>query len=162
MNDAKQQWQEKWGHLRSLFEKVKFNPSDNEDYYCYWNFSKDNIELEVVIEFDRRNYTGIYYGCRAKKADESKFTSPIFDNSKIKDDYFKKYWSTRNPSNTREDMEHVFLLDDGTTGKETGTYWPFWIKLEDKYPVIEAIVATEVIIASLKAQGWDFIDSRIE
>ena len=156
MNDASQQWQEKWIQLDFL-QKVKFKEAENEDCY-YWTLSKskNNIEIDVVIELDKKGYCGIYYGCRAKEKNKQELISPTFNIPKIKDDYFTNYWSIRNPSNSREDVEKVFLLDDGHTGKANGEYWPFWIRLEEKYSIKEAVIASQVLIESLKNQGCAF------
>lgn len=156
MNDASQQWQEKWKDLCSLLPQQKEIDGQNEVYY-HRKLSKGKIEIEVVIELDKKGYCGIYYGCRAYKNNEEELISPIFDISKIKDDYFKNYWHERNSSNSRKDIENVFLLDDGHTGKAEGKYWPFWIRLEEKYSIKEAVIASQVIIESLKNQGWTFI-----
>lgn len=154
MNDASQQWQEKWKNLYSFFPQKKEIVVQNEIYY-HWELSKGKIKIEVVIELDKKGYCGIYYGCRTMKKNQQKLTSPTFDIPKIKDDYFTSYWSIRNPSNSREDIENVFLLDNGHASKET--FWPFWIRLEEKHPIKEAIDASIIIIESLKAQGWTLI-----
>lgn len=157
MNDASQQWQEKWEDLLLLLPQKEEKNSQNEVYY-HWELSKKGINIEIVIELDKKGYCGIYYGCRTNKNNEVQLTSPTFDISKIKDDYFKNYWHKRNPSNSRKDVENVFLLDDGHTGGDK--YWPFWIRLEEKYPIKETFIASQVIIESLKNQGWTFISTQ--
>lgn len=152
MNDASQQWQEKWKELCSLLPQTKEIDVKNEVYY-HWKLSKGEIIIEVVIELDKKDYCGIYYGCRAQKSQKDIIPS-MFDVSIIKDDYFVNYWSIRNLSSGRNDVENVFLLDDGHTGGDK--YWPFWIRLEEKYLIKEAVIASQVIIESLKNQGWAF------
>jgi len=155
MNDALQQWQKKWEKLHILLpEKEEFKNGENEVYY-HWELSKKDIKIEVVIELDKKNYCGIYYGCRTEKANEQSYILSKIDIFNIKEDYFKKYWSKRNPYNKRNDIENVFLLDDGHTS--ANKYWPFWIRLEEKYSIDEAVIASQVIIESLKHQGWNFI-----
>lgn len=107
MNDASQQWQEKWEDLLLLLPQKEEKKFQNEVYY-YWELSKKGINIEVVIELDKKGYCGIYYGCRANKNNEEQLTSPTFDISKIKDDYFRNYWYERNLSNSRKDAENVF------------------------------------------------------
>lgn len=154
MNDASQQWQEKWKDLCSLLPQKKEIDVKNEVYY-HWELSKESIKIEVVIEFDKKNYCGIYYGCRTEKTNERNLILSKIDIPKIKDDYFAKHWSKRNSSSTRNDVESVFLLDDGHTSRDK--YWPFWIRLEEKYPIKEAVDASIIIMESLKAQGWTLI-----
>ena len=45
------------------------------------------------------------------------------------------------------DMYNVFLPDDGDIS-EDGTYWPFWIRLEEKYDLSEAIEGISAILYS--------------
>lgn len=61
MNDASQQWQEKWEDLLLLLPQKEEKNSQNEVYY-HWELSKKGINIEIVIELDKKGYCGIYYG----------------------------------------------------------------------------------------------------
>lgn len=119
------------------------------------NLKSDSIALSVVIEYDggKPEY-GIYYGLRTQKGNS--VSNAILDA--VKSDYCKNYWESRNPTDSIDCIKNVFLPDDGEIS-EDGTYWPFWIRLEEKYDIDEAFAGIKVILDSFIRQGFEIIVS---
>lgn len=131
---------------------LKYESNGLREWYEL-NLKNDSIALSVVIEYDggKPGY-GIYYGIRLKKANS--IPDKILDTVKL--DYLKNYWSGRNPTDAINCVKNVFLPDNGETS-EDGTYWTFWIRLEEKYDIDEAFVGIKVILDSLIQQGFKIV-----
>lgn len=119
--------------------------------YCYGTFVKQGIDgrCKVLLEFDKgRPAQGIYFGCQLDEDTESQQVietwEPIVDV--IKRD-FTLYWHSASTSDNR-------ILEWDFKDNDYHRYWPFWIRLEDNEDIFEATKCIEVIISSLKAQGF--------
>lgn len=110
--------------------------------------------MSVGIEYDggKPEY-GIYYGLRTQKANS--VFNEILDT--VKSDYCKNYWKNRNPTDSIDRIKDVFLPDNGEIS-EDGTYWPFWIRLEEKCDIDEAS-GIKVILDSFIQQDFEIITS---
>lgn len=117
------------------------------------NLKNNSITLSVVIEYDggKPEY-GIYYGLRTQKGNS--ISNVILDV--VKSDYCINYWKSRNPTDSIDCIKNVFLPDDGEIS-EDDTYWPFWIRLEEKYDIDEAFAGIKIIFDSLIRQGFEII-----
>lgn len=147
----------KWNKLNPLINDM-FGLKYVSDGLREWfglNLKNDNIALSVVIEYDggKPEY-GIYYGLRTPKGNS--VSNAILDT--VKSDYCINYWKNRNLTDSIDCVKTIFLPDDGETS-EDGTYWPFWIRLEEKYDIDEAFAGIKVILDSLIQQGFDIITS---
>lgn len=119
--------------------------------------SNTKLSLCLAIEFDKqRPEFGIYYGIRTNKS------IVLSDDvlNKLKQDYFNKYWRYRNPGSDMADMYNVFLPDDGDIS-EDGTYWPFWIRLEEKYDLSEAIKGISAILYSFLQWNYRITSQKL-
>lgn len=159
MGDYKDYCIEKFKNLESFMlmlsmcEKT-FKDSKGHLRSYIWYMEKDGKEIQVVVEFDENEpYAGIYYGCRLEMSEDSN----LFDLDQLKQFYYDNYWSLYN-SGSISSMENVFLKDEEHEDKNNKKiYWPFWIRLEEKYPIAQVMVGAYVIREALKEQGWNLM-----
>lgn len=155
MEDYKNYCVEKFKDLESFMSFMcakTFKDSTGHLHSCIWHMEKDGKEIQVVVEFDEMDpYAGIYYGCRLEMSKDKN----LFDLDKLKQFYYYNYWSLYN-SGSISSMEDVFLKDEEHVDKKNKKiYWPFWIRLEEKYPIAQIMVGAYVIQKALKEQGWN-------
>lgn len=147
----KMKWERRSVLVNNTFG-LKYISKGLREWY-YLNLKKNNTILSVVIEYDgSKPEYGIYYGIRTKEG--NLISNEILDV--VKSDYYRKYWKNRNPTDSIDSVKNVFLPDNGEIS-EDGTYWPFWIRLEEKYNIDEAFVGAKVIIESLVQQKFEII-----
>lgn len=141
-------------HLVSIVNNYPKDTSNgNFTTYCYGRFSNSNnknLECSVVLEFDAGNpaqgiYLGCQLGCNTDDAPVIAAWKPIVD--KIKRD-FALFWRSASTANNR-------FLDWDFKDEDNHRYWPFWIRLEENEDIFEAVKFIEIIIHSLKAQGFN-------
>lgn len=149
-------------HYHEKWEKYESNLKNNtlglkgylngkmKGYKLEISNKNKEVSLEIVIELDEgRPAYGIYYGCRMQKGSD---ISDILQD--IKQYFFEHYWEMRNPGFSINDLGNVFLPDKGKVS-ENETYWPFWIRLEEKYDITEAIKAVETTLQILRQKGFE-------
>ena len=135
-------------HNNALLGNYKIKKTDGElleiESIPFNNF-------DVLVECDgNRPYFGIYYGIRLHHGAEE---IPLTHLSQIKEDFLSQYWLPSHIGKTKIEGERIFL--EGEVGNsEDGTYWQFWIRLEDSQDVSYAINGVRVISDTLKRLGY--------
>lgn len=118
--------------------------------YYYGEFQKQGFEkCKVLLEFDPNNpaqgiYLGCQLGCNTDNTPVIEAWEPIVD--KIKRD-FTLFWRSASTVKNR-------FLEWDFKDEDCHRYWPFWIRLEENEDIFEAVKFIEIIICSLKAQGF--------
>ncbi len=137
----------------NLVPVVNDNPllsKDNIFSFCYGEFVKQGFKkCKVLLEFDQVNPAqGIYYGCQLEHNTD---TTAIIKKWESVTDYIKRdlalFWRSASTANNRI-LEWDFK--DGNNHR----YWPIWIRLEENEDIFEAVKCVQIIIYSLKAQGF--------
>lgn len=164
----KQICEEKWKELEQIMGRKSKRGDGGYRWFYNWDFKKKDLEISVQIEYDTREfYTGITYGIRAKYEYYAGLNKRLkFTGAEgLEDFYYKYYWRLREIL-PKSAMRRVFLCGEphesrdrkenenqGNQGKKE-YYWPLWIRLEEKYPAIEVLWGTIVLLKALIAQGW--------
>ena len=119
--------------------------------YCYGTFTNPNSnkDCSVLLEFDEGNPAqGIYLGLQLGDNTDDQNTIAVWEpiTNIIKRD-FALYWKSTSTANNR-------ILEWDFKDQDKKRYWPLWIRLEDNEDIFKAIEYIEVMIFSLKAQGF--------
>lgn len=145
----------KWKDLESVI--LRKSEKRDKRWFYKWSLKKEDIEISVQIEYEVGEYRGITYGVRVKDCYKTKLES-YMDLSKIKKRYYIDYWRYREKCDIQA-LDNVFLMAESKESKEPEEkneyyYWPLWIRLEEKYPAIEALFGVLVLLKALREQSW--------
>lgn len=158
MKDYKEQCQAKWKELESIIGFESDKGDSGKRFFYNKDLTKNNLEISLQIEYDENEfYTGIIYGIRAKEEIHSTLDKVLKIN-RIKNLYYECYWKYKETLSKRT-LDIVFLRGEphkSKAEKENSEYyyWPLWIRLEEKYPTVEALFGSLVLLKALEQQGW--------
>ena len=154
MKDYKEQCRAKWKDVEKLMDVIKYEKLNNYQMQksYEWKLCKKEISISVVMETDGgEKYQGIYYGCKACKKVKIEHIVEDLNIKVVKHDFVKDYLIPHGVLN--DSVDDMFLMDDGRTSDDD-TYWLFWIRLDERYPAIEALFGSLVLLKALEQQGW--------